>query len=337
MKILIVTDAWHPQVNGVVRTLDEVGKELVKMGHEVSYITPDLFSTIPTPSYPEIRLAVNVWKVPTMIREARADVVHIATEGPLGATARMYCAIKKIPFTTSYHTKMPEYVHMRYPFIPESFMYAYMKWLHKPSRAILVTTDSMKRELTEHGFKNNLVVWSRGVNYDVFNDVGHINHDDTKVLLYVGRVSVEKNIEAFLDVKVNDVVKIVVGDGPKQYVDQLKAKYKDVPFVGYKTGNELAHFVKNADVFVFPSKSDTFGIVMIEATACGTPVAAYPVTGPIDFIVNDVNGYMDDDLSFAIQKCLHVNRNKCADYTKQNYSWKRCAEIFLEVLADKTL
>lgn len=329
MKLLIITDAWYPQTNGVVTTLDEVGTAMALKGHTVTYITPQQFKSFPCPTYPEISFSWNVWKLPSMIGEVNADYVHIATEGPLGVIARMYCSQKRIPFTSSYHTKMPEYIQLRLPLIPVSLTYRFMRWLHKPSKAILATTESMKSELISHGFQNKIVVWSRGTNYTVYHPYPRTRGlDDTKVLLYVGRVSIEKNLEAFLAIDKPNTKKIIVGDGPQR--KKLEAKYPDVAFVGYKKGVELAMYMANADVFVFPSKSDTFGIVMIEAAACGTPIAAYPVTGPLDFVVNGVNGYIHDDLSLAIDKALIVDRDGCYHHTKANYTWNKCADILID-------
>lgn len=331
MKILIVTDAWYPQVNGVVRTLDEIAKILRNQEHEVEFLTPDQFKTFPTPSYPEIKMAWNVWTLAKKIRTINPDAIHIATEGTLGVAARFFCAWNKIPYTSSYHTKLPEYIHIRYPLISESLVYCFLRWLHRESKAILVTTPSMLRELTEHNFKPRIVVWNRGADYNVFNP-SHRKPSwlDTKILLYAGRISIEKNITAFLDLKIPNTIKVVVGDGP--LLESLKSKYTHVAFLGYRTGVELAEVMANADVFVFPSKTDTFGIVMIEAAGCGTPIAAYPVTGPIDFVVEGKNGSLNEDLTTAIEKALQVSREDCYQHTKSNYSWEYCAKIFLDTL-----
>ncbi len=332
MKILIVTDAWYPQVNGVVRTLDEVGKQLIKQGHDIKYLTPEGFRTFPVPSYPEIKLPWNLWKVSGIIRNYNPDAIHIATEGTLGMATRLYCTFNNVVFTSSYHTKFPEYIHMRYPFIPLWLGYKFMRWMHSWSKMILVTTPSMKDELVEHKFKAPIVVWSRGVDYETFvpSFRGMYIHS-VKILVYVGRISIEKNIEAFLDIKIDGARKIVVGDGPER--KKLEAMYPEVSFVGYKNPKEIASIVASADVFVFPSKSDTFGIVMIEAAACGTPVAAYPVTGPIDFVKEGVNGSLDENLERAIRKALTIDRQGCYEYTKANYSWEECAKIFFDTLA----
>jgi len=338
MKILIVTDAWDPQVNGVVKTLQATGKELEKKGHEVVYLTPShpKFKTFPTPSYPEIRLVWNLWHVGKIIKEIKPDAIHIATEGTLGMAARTFCYRKKLPITSSYHTKTPEYINKRLPWFPLSWGYRFMRWLHRDSRAVLVTTESMKKELDAWSLHPKMVVWSRGVDLELFNpDIRwnkpphHLNS-----LVYVGRVSVEKNLEAFLDLNIPNSNKIIVGDGPDR--KQLEEKYTDAQFIGYRHGEELAKCFADADVFVFPSKTDTFGIVMIEANACGTPVAAYPVTGPKDFVENGVNGFLEENLDDAILKCLSLNRDDIRKFAEENYAWSHSAEIFEEVLVPIT-
>lgn len=329
MKILFVTDAWKPQINGVVTTLIQNGKELEKLGWEVDYLTPDDYRfKIPLPTYSEIKLAVDVWRTGKLLIQKKPDFVHIATEGPIGFSARRWCERHNISFTTSYHTKMPEYVHARASFIKPEWVYAVLRWLHRPSKTILVTTESMKKELEEHGFTAPIKVWGRGVDTDIF----HPHHrtrdedDDTRWLIYVGRVSREKNLEAFLSHKIPNTRTVVVGDGPDR--KNLEKIFPNVEFVGYKQGEELAWWYANADVFVFPSKTDTFGIVMIEANACGTPIAAYPVTGPIDYVVNNVNGMLHESIDVAILNALNVNRNNCVNHATYNHTWGRCAEIF---------
>lgn len=330
MKILIVTDAAAPQINGVVRTLEEVAAQIKVLGHEVDFLTFDEFKTFSVSIYPELKLSWNIWNFGNIIKTKSFDTIHIATEGPLGFAARLYCRKHKIKFTSSYHTKMPEYINKFLPFIPQSLVYAYLRWLHKPSTSILVTTQSMKNELIQHKFKNNLVVWSRGVNFDIFNPERKSTpppFTNVKMLLYVGRLSQEKNIEAFLNLYIPNTVKVIIGDGPERV--KLQKEHQAV-FLGYKSGSELAKWMANADVFVFPSKTDTFGIVMIEAAACGTPIAAYPVTGPIDFVQQNVNGYLDNDLKTAVLNALKVNRTICYQHIKNNYSWIKCAKILIE-------
>jgi len=331
MNILIVTDAWHPQINGVVRTIENVGKHLTNRGHEVFYLTPlwPGLKNFPVPSYPEIKIPWNVWRVGKIISSIKPDAIHIATEGTLGIAAQMFCNKRGLPFTTSYHTKTPEYIKERVHWFPLSWGYNIMKWLHKKSKAVLVTTDSMKRELEQYNFHNNMVVWTRGTDLELFhpNKGTRTEQNEPPILIYVGRVSVEKNLEAFLELS-SEFTKIVVGDGPDRHF--LEKMYPDTEFVGYIQGEELAQMLADSDVFVFPSKTDTFGIVMIEANACGIPVAAYPVTGPKDFVECGVNGYLDQVLEVAVYECLDegVDRQTIRNYVEQNYSWKRCVDIF---------
>lgn len=328
MKILIVTDAWRPQVNGVVTTLIKVGEELENKGYIVEYLTPNSYSLkVPLPTYPEIKVALDVWRTKEKIVLSKPDFIHIATEGPIGVSARIACEKMGVSFTTSYHTKMPEYVNERAPWISTEVVYKFLRWLHKPSKAILVTTPSMETELKEHKFTAPIQVWSRGVDTNIFNP-SYRNRDpddDCRWLLYVGRVSCEKNLEAFLGHKIPNTKTIVVGDGPDK--KKLQQQYPHVEFVGYKMGPALATYYANADVFVFPSKTDTFGIVMIEANACGTPVAAYPVTGPKDFVVNGINGILDEHIDVAIINALNVQRQNCVEHVEENYTWKQCADI----------
>lgn len=330
MKILIVTDAWHPQINGVVRTLENTGRELEKKGHIVKFLTPQnvLFRTFPLPSYPEIKLPWNVWRVPDAFKVYDPDVVHIATEGTLGVAARMYCYKHNIPTTSSYHTKIPEYIQERFSFVPLELGRKYMRWLHKHNEKVLVTTPSMKEELEQWNLHQNLIVWRRGVDLEMFNPKyrNRLGQYDHPVLLYVGRVSVEKNLNAFLSLPTNLGHKVIVGDGPDK--SKLLFKHPEVTFTGYKHGHELASIYANADVFVFPSKSDTFGLVMLEAMASGTPVAAYPVTGPKDVIINGVNGFMDENLQLAVEHALNIDRSYVRTHTEVHYSWEQCAATF---------
>lgn len=334
MKILIVSDAAPPQINGVVRTLENVGKVLEGQGHKVFFITPQYFKTIPLPTYKEIQIAWDVWNVKKHIKEFNPDAIHIATEGPIGLAARNHCVKNNIPFTTSFHTKFPEYIHKRIPVIPERIVYKALRWFHQPSKATLVTTQSMKDELETRGFQN-LVVWTRGVDFDLFTPQKRVTateSNECNILLYVGRVSIEKNLEAFLSLNPPNTHTVVVGDGPDLL--KLKRKYPHVIFRGAEVGEDLALSYANADIFVFPSKTDTFGIVMLEAMASGLPVAAFPVTGPKDVIVNGVNGWMDNDLEVAINKALQVDSTLCVNYTKDHYSWEKSADIFKETLVE---
>lgn len=300
------------------------------MGHEVIVIDPSNFKlTVPIPFYKEIKVAIDIWKLGKYIEDANADAVHIVTEGPIGIAARMFCKRKGIRFTTSYHTKFPEYVNTMFPIIPVTLGYRFMRWFHGASSKVLVTTKSVMDELVSRGFTTPIVVWTRGVDSDMFKPSEELR-PDRLVLLYVGRVSSEKNIEAFLDHKIHNAETIVVGDGPE--LERLKIEYPNVKFIGAVENSQLAKFYANADVFVFPSKTDTFGIVMLEANACGTPVAAYPVTGPKDVIVNDLNGYLHDDINAAILNCLQIDRSACREYVKEHYTWEACAKIFVDNL-----
>lgn len=330
-KILIVSDAWLPQVNGVVRTLAHVKAELENQGRQVKVIGPELFSSIKCPTYHEIRLAVDcVTKLSMYISQFQPDAIHIATEGPLGWTARHLCTKWKIPFTTAFHTKFPEYVKARLP-IPLKFSYAVLKRFHSFAKATLVTTPSIKDELENYGFKN-LRLWSRGVEPRIFRPQARNYFERMKlpspIHLYVGRVAIEKNLEDFLKLDL-DGSKVIVGDGPA--FEELQKRFPEAHFLGVKKGNELGEIYSSADVFVFPSRSDTFGVVMIEALACGLPVAAYPVTGPKD-ILNSQVGAMNEDLKLAIQQARKLSRKDCAQYGG-SFTWKKCSQILLDTLA----
>ena len=324
MKILIVTDAWHPQVNGVVTTLSNINKELIKAGHQVDIVEPSLFKSIPLVGYSEIKIAIETNQLKKYILNETYDCIHISTEGPLGFKARMLCRKHKKEFTTAIHTKFPEYLKARINF-PIEITYSYLKWFHGGAINTLVNTISQKDELVQRGF-NNLKTWGRAIDLDIFRP--RSSPVDYDYLLYVGRVSHEKSIEDFLEIKSN-LKKVVIGKGPQ--LSQLKKKYPDALFLGYKYKDDLAQWYSGASCFVFPSKSDTYGIVMIESLACGTPVAAYPVTGPIDVIQNNLNGYLSEDLEYAIQKAIMVTSNSCVSFAKK-HSWKKVTNQFLETL-----
>jgi glycosyltransferase involved in cell wall biosynthesis len=328
MNILIVTDAWSPQVNGVVRTLQSVRAELEKIGHGVSVISPDQFRSMPCPTYPEIRLALT-GSVGRRIRQSGADAIHIATEGPLGLAARKHCMKHKLPFTTAYHTQFPEYVSKRTR-LPARWFWRYIRWFHAGSKTVMVSTPTVERQLHANGIPHTRH-WGRGVDLGCFTVAGP-RHPAFEGLasptqLYVGRVAVEKNIEAFLRCG-HPGTKIVVGDGPG--LETLKLRYPDVRFLGKLIGADLAAAYRSADVFVFPSRTDTFGLVLIESLATGTPVAAYPVQGPIDVLSEEVAS-MDEDLDSAIAKALTRDRAACALYAG-NFGWDRSARQFLEGL-----
>ncbi len=328
MKILIVTDAWYPQVNGVCRTLKNLGDELKKIGHQVEYIEPNQFFTVPMPKYNEIKLSLNVWpRVGRLISKADADIIHIATEGPIGIFAKRYCVKNKLKFTTSYHTQFDKYLKLYYPYLPIKLAQKFLKGFHSQAEKILVTTQSMKNELQDIGFdKDKMVVWTRGANHGAFQKPKKINLEYKRpIYLYVGRVSIEKNIRAFLDLDLEGT-KLVVGKGPD--LDKLKKEYPEAIFKGERTNGELASYFASSDVFVFPSKTDTFGIVIIEALKCGLPVAAYPVAGPKD-IFNGTNiGSLNNDLKKAALEALKSDRSACIEHAKK-YTWENCAKIFL--------
>ena len=328
MKILIVTDAWYPQVNGVCRTLKNLGDELKKIGHQVEYIEPNQFFTVPMPKYNEIKLSLNVWpRVGRLISKADADIIHIATEGPIGIFAKRYCVKNKLKFTTSYHTQFDKYLKLYYPYLPIKLAQKFLKGFHSKAEKILVTTQSMKDELQEIGFdKDKMVVWTRGANHGAFQKPKKINLEYKRpIYLYVGRVSIEKNIRAFLDLELEGT-KLIVGKGPD--LDKLKKEDPEAIFKGERTNGELASYFASSDVFVFPSKTDTFGIVIIEALKCGLPVAAYPVAGPKD-IFNGTNiGSLNNDLKKAALEALKSDRSACIEHAKK-YTWENCAKIFL--------
>ena len=327
MKILIVTDAWDPQVNGVVRTLKSTRRELETMGHVVELLTPLEFRTIPCPTYPEIRLSILPGRVVARrIDEAAPDSIHIATEGPLGLAARSYAMRRKLPFTTAYHTRFPEYVKARTG-IPLALTYRFLRWFHGGARAVLVPTRVVKDDLEAYGFEpSRVVLWSRGVELDVFKPGPSMAHDLKKpIFLYVGRVAVEKNIEAFLALELPGS-KWVAGEGP--LLARLKAEHPAVRFTGVLNQTDLAALYNAADVFVFPSRTDTFGLVLLEALACGCPVAAYPVTGPIDVIGDAPAGALDEDLRTAAMRALLIDR-RVARAHAERYSWEACTRQFV--------
>ncbi|RUM98369.1 glycosyltransferase family 1 protein [Pseudaminobacter arsenicus] len=325
MRVLIVTDAWRPQVNGVVRTLERLGEALEERGVEVTFLTPEGYPTLPLPSYPEIRLALSsVRRIARRIEDVAPDCIHIATEGPLGLLARRVCLAGGRSFTTSYHTRFPEFLRARTP-VPESWSYACMRRFHNASCGTLVATPSLAAELAAKGFIN-LRPWTRGVDTELFNprkkaDLGLKG----PIFLNVGRVAVEKNLPAFLDLDLPGS-KVVVGDGPD--LARLKARYPQVHFLGTRTGEELAGIYAASDVFVFPSRTDTFGNVLLEALASGCPVAAYPVTGPLDIVGDTQCGVLSEDLRQAALGALEVPREQARSRALA-YSWDECAAQFL--------
>lgn len=330
-RILIITDAWKPQVNGVVRTLDTVTRELVGLGHAVDVIGPDRFRTLPCPTYPDIQLSVLPRRsLIRMIEAFEPDALHIATEGPLGMAARGWAKRSGLPFTTAFHTRFPEYVKARTGF-PLRPIYAWMRRFHSAGQGIMVATQSLREELAARGF-DNIKPWSRGVDLDAFKPYPKSEFGDLPqpVFIYVGRVAVEKNIKAFLDLDLPGS-KVVVGGGPQ--LATLQREYPSVSFTGPRHGEALARAYSSGDVFVFPSLTDTFGLVILEALACGTPVAAFPVTGPKDVLANATGriGLAHHDLKIAALEALNADRAQCRVHAER-FSWRACAEMFLSHL-----
>ncbi len=307
LKILIVTDAWKPQVNGVVTTLEMLGRELKALGHEVRYATPHGRFSVPLPTYPEIRLAIFPRQgLEKIIQDFAPDAVHIATEGTMGLSARAICIAHNIEFTTAFHTRYPEYVHARFPFIPERWVWAWERWFHARGVATMARTPAMKRELESHGFKN-VRLWEGGVDVERYRPIADASWSYPKpVFLYVGRVSIEKNIEAFLKLDLPGT-KVVVGPGPA--AAELARKYPDAKFLGPKSGEELVRAYAASDATVFPSLTDTFGLVMLESLACGTPVATFPREVMLDVVGNCAAAALDEDLGAACRRALTLPRD----------------------------
>jgi len=332
---MIVTDAWHPQVNGVVRTYEYLCKELQAMGYTVKVIGPSDFPrSYPMPGYSEIRLVLFPYnRLRRMIAEYAPEVLHIATEGPLGLAARKYAVNYGVEFTSCYHTHFPDYAASRAPLLKNMVRktgIAFVRWFHKESSCLFTATASLEKTLRSWNFTAPIKRMTRGIDHERFH-TGEKNlfHDVKKpVALYVGRVAIEKNIEAFLKMDWQGG-KVIVGGGPD--LEKLKAQYPQAVFTGPKTGTELADHYRSADLFVFPSKTDTFGMVLIEAMACGLPIAAYPVTGPVDIVTADFLGALDEDLSKAASRAmLYGTPEQRAAHARENYSWRRAAEQFLE-------
>jgi glycosyltransferase involved in cell wall biosynthesis len=324
-KILVATDAWHPQVNGVVRTLTMMAEAAKSFGVEICFLTPQSFRTFAMPSYRDVRLALpHPAVIAEQIEQAKPDSIHIATEGPIGLLARRYCRKRGLPFTTSFHTRFPEYVSARSP-IPESWVWLMLRWFHRPSQAVMAATPALAAELRSRGFRN-VVLWSRGVDNALFHPRAVDLCLPVPVFLSVGRVAVEKNLEAFLDLDLPGT-KVVVGDGPARHA--LERKYPDAVFLGAKHGEELAEIYAAADVFVFPSKTDTFGLVLLEALASGLPVAAFPVTGPGDVIGMAPVGVLRDDLREACLEALEIPRQACIEFAAR-HTWHASARVFID-------
>ncbi len=324
MKIAIITDSWHPLRNGVVTTLTALIPRLEARGHEIRVFHPQLFKTVPVPSYPEIRLAVvSECLLAPLLSEYRPDAIHIVTECPMGLAGRRYCIRRKLAFTTSYTTRFDEHLAARIP-ISKALVRRWLRWFHHPAARTTVSTPSLEAELKAQGF-NSLVRWGRGVDLSLFKPASKTLYDLPRpVSVNVGRISAEKNLEAFLDLDLPGS-KVIIGDGPS--LPTLRKKYPEVRFLGYLAGQDLADHLAGADIMVFPSVSETFGVVMIEAMACGLPVAAYPVMGPIDVVEPGVSGWLDEDLQVAFERALKVNPESCREHALQ-FTMEKCCDQF---------
>ncbi|HEX3146757.1 MAG TPA: glycosyltransferase family 1 protein [Gemmataceae bacterium] len=325
LRILLATDAWRPQVNGVVRTWETSLKMLHERGHTTDVIRPGCFRAFSTPLYPEISLALpGRRRVNELIHAFRPDVVHVATEGPIGLAVRAFCVRNRWRFSTSYHSKFPEYLQ-ELAHVPVNWSYRFMRWFHSASSAVMVSTPTLEADLAARGFRN-LCRWSRGVDLSLFYPRPKTWDFPRPIMLYAGRVSKEKNVEAFLTLD-RPGTKVIVGDGPIR--EKLAREYPKAKFLGYRTGAAFAEAYANADVFVFPSKTDTFGLVMIEAMACGVPVAAYPVVGPIDVVTERGVGCLNDDLGAAVDAALRTgDSDACVRHARQ-FTWERCTDQLL--------
>lgn len=346
-RIAIVTDAWLPQVNGVSNVFYKMYRELTALGYDVLVVNHSLFSSIQLPLYKEIRLSIDVWRMERILDEFNPQYIHIVTEAPLGLYARHYCVKRNLPFSTSYHTRFPEYFK-KYIHLPLKYGYEYQRWFHKPSSVVMATAPHIVDELREYGLHDNIIVWYKGVDTELFHP--NLRQDELiiggvtmkrPVHLFVGRVSVEKNVEFFLDLPIKSGSKLIVGDGPLlgKFTQKYSKNngYDDILFCGYKFGRNLAEIYASADVFVFPSKTDTFGLVNLEASACGTPCVAFDVTGPRDSIANGVTGILcKDESEFldGINKALQLDRNTIREYIANKWSWRSSALFFLEHLID---
>ena len=327
-KILIITDNLPDQINGVVTTYKNIEACAIRDGYTVDYLDPSRFRYIDCPRYNEVKITFP-WAVGKKIKAINPDYIHIATEGPLGLWARAYLSKCNIRHNTAYHTKFPEGLKTLFG-IPEFITWRFVKWFHKHSNKVLTTTDTMVKDLKDHGFDGDVVPWTRGVDREIFNPSYRGETVAGKpILVCVARVSKEKNLEQFFEMEYPGATKIMVGDGPM--LETYKKQYPDVIFTGFKTGKSLAEYYANADVFVFPSRWETFGIVMIEAMACGTPVAAFPCDGPKDVIDDGITGYMDKNLADAVFMCMQLDREKVLEGS-QRWTWDNAWKIFKENL-----
>jgi glycosyltransferase involved in cell wall biosynthesis len=330
MRVLVATDAWHPQINGVVRTLTSLARSARNLGVTIEFLSPEGFPSVPLPTYPGLRLALpNRREIMRRIEVAAPDAIHIATEGPIGYMVRAHCLRHGLPFTSAYATRFPEYISARVA-VPESWSYAALRRFHAAAATTMVSTPSLMNELIQRGF-TNLGMWTRGVDTEMFSP----DHDvelslPRPIFVSVGRVAVEKNLDAFLSLRLPGS-KVVIGEGPQEA--ELRRRYPDVTFLGSLHGKTLAAHIAAADVFVFPSLTDTFGVVQLEALACGVPVAAFPVTGPRDVIGNNPVGMLSDDLREACMGALRMSREACRSFAL-GHSWERSAQQFVGNLSN---
>jgi len=323
--ILIITDNLPDQINGVVTTYKNIEAHAILEGHSIVYIDPGQFRYFDCPGYNELKIAIPR-EMGEKIEAAGADHIHIATEGPVGLCARKYLSKRGLRYNTAYHTRFPEAIHQLVG-VPEAITWSYVRWFHRHAGRVLTTTETMVAELQDQGFGGDVVAWTRGVDRDVFTP--RLGGSGTGVLVCVSRVSEEKNLVDFLAMPAAGYRKIMVGDGPMRA--EYERRYPDVEFVGFRTGRELASYYQMADAFVFPSRWETFGIVMIEAMACGTPVAAYPAAGPLDVIDAGVTGVMHRDLWQATQQAIELDR-RLVWQGSERWSWQRAWEIFRDNL-----
>lgn len=325
MRVLVATDAWHPQVNGVVRTLTSMARSARRLGVEVEFLTPGGFRSIPLPGYRSMRLALPTRRaIASRVEAAEPDAVHIATEGPIGHMTRAHCIRRGLPFTTTYATRFPEYISARWP-VPDAWSYSALRCFHAAAAATMVSTPSLVAQLAARGF-GNLVLWTRGVDTELFTPERPAETGLPRpIFLSAGRIAVEKNLEAFLSLDLPGS-RVVVGEGPQER--ELRRRFPEAHFVGLKQGAELASYFAAADVFVFPSRTDTFGLVQLEALACGAPVAAFPVLGPQDVIGDHPIGVLDEDLRSACLRALALSREACRAYAT-TFSWENSARQFV--------
>jgi glycosyltransferase involved in cell wall biosynthesis len=327
-KILIITDNLPDQINGVVTTYKNIEACAIRDGYTVDYLNPSRFRYFDCPRYDEVKITIP-WAVGKKIKAIDPDYIHIATEGPLGMWARAYLSKCNIRHNTAYHTKFPEGLKTLFG-IPESVTWRFVRWFHKHSGKVLTTTETMVKDLQDHGFEGEVIPWTRGVDREIFNpSYRGETVAGRPILVCVSRVSKEKNLEKFFELDYPGATKIMVGNGPM--LDTYKKQYPEVIFTGFKTGKSLAEYYANADVFVFPSRWETFGIVMIEAMACGTPVAAFPCDGPKDVIDDGVTGYMDENLADAVFMCMQLDREEVLEGS-QRWTWDNAWKIFKENL-----